>query len=497
MTQNSEVFTKLEKLLDKRRGNGNIDILRYIVPDLIFLLAISVRYEEEEKKRPTWDVLNDPIWLTLNLPSESQWKNILKRIEGDPQKVKTHVYNALQAIEKVKIRKIALEDLTCKEHFNDPDLTDYDLQSIVSELNEIFQEHSWDYDFFGSVYQFFLHQFATRGGRSGGQFYTPSCVVKLLVNLLQPSEKSVVYDPCCGSGGMFVQSKSFIQDIKDNDKELICLGQELVPDTLRLAKRRLILEGITTFRLEQGDTLLEDKHSGQSADFVLANPPFNQAHNEMIEGDIRWQKYGFCKKNSNYGWITHIIHKLKPQGVGAVIMANATLSSSRDVEMRQRWLNDNLVEAIITLPNKLFYTTPIAPCIWVLRQGREATSKVLMIDISQDNFGEKKKGGERILTEKNIQQISEVYHSFRKGKWEKSDIPAVIVSHQEIEKNNFILVPSRYLSASEEKLTSEEIDEQLLKNTTELEELVQEQDKYHQELKDLLAKIKKEVENKD
>ncbi|CAG8845991.1 25772_t:CDS:2, partial [Racocetra persica] len=152
--------------------------------------------------------------------------------------------------------------------------------------------------------------FAAKGGKSGGEFYTPLCVVQLLVSLIQPREKSVVYDPCC--------------------------GQERIPDTLRLAKRRLILEGITNFRLEEGDTLFEDKFPDQQADFILANPPFNQAHNGMSEGDIR---------------------------VGAVIMANITLSSlnRRDVEMRQKWLNDNLIEAIVTLPNKLFYTTSIAP----------------------------------------------------------------------------------------------------------------------------------------
>src|SRR5438128_3384984 len=163
--------------------------------------------------------------------------------------------------------KISLEDLTCKGHFQNRDLTDYDLLAVINELNEIFQEHSWDYDFFGSIYQFFLHQFAAKGGKSGGEFYTPSCVVESLVNLLRPREKSTVYDPCCGSGGMFVQSKLFIRDIKSDGKELLCVGQERIPDTLRLTKKRLILEGITTFDLKQGDTLFRDEHPDHQADF--------------------------------------------------------------------------------------------------------------------------------------------------------------------------------------------------------------------------------------
>ncbi|CAG8627317.1 10833_t:CDS:2 [Cetraspora pellucida] len=344
--------------------------------------------------------------------------NILKRVQEEPQNTKSHVYQALQAVEEVKMEKVSLQDLTCKEHFRNQDLTDHDLH----------------------VYQFFLHRFAAAGGKSGGEFYTPL--------------------------RMLVQSKAFIQDIKKNGGEIFCLGQERIPDTLRLAKRQLILEGITSFRLEQGDTLFEDKFPDQQADFILANPPFNQAHNGMTEGDIRWQKYGF------------------------LIMANITLSSlnRRDVEMRQKWLNDNLVEAIITLPNKLFYTTSIAPC-------RE-TGKVLMIDVSQDDFGEKTSSKERKLNEEDIKRISEVYRTFWKsGELKKNNIPAVIVSREEIEKNNFVLAPSRYLPDEQEKLTPEEIDKQLLETTAELEALIKEQDKYHRELKNLLAEIKKELKN--
>lgn len=219
MTQSSEIFSKLWNLLNKRRGNGNIDILRHIVPDLIFLFAVSVRYEKEKNNKPRFETFDDPVYFTLPPPPESQWKNILKCLKRDPQNIKDNVCKALEAIEKVKVGNNSLEGLTYKEYFKSSDLTDYDLQQIINEFDEEFQEfskQSWgDYDFLGNAYQFFLQQFAAEGGQQGGQFYTPSDVVELLVRLLQIDKKgAIVYDPCCGSGGMFVKTNRLNIDIR-------------------------------------------------------------------------------------------------------------------------------------------------------------------------------------------------------------------------------------------------------------------------------------------
>ncbi|CAJ0833620.1 2686_t:CDS:2, partial [Entrophospora sp. SA101] len=263
-------------------------------------------------------------------------------------------------------------------------------------------------------------------GRTGGEFYTPACVVQLLVNILQPFPRKdyeiVIYDPCCGSGGMFVQSQEFIKKNKKGNGP----------------------------RAE--DTFKEDLHPNKNADYIITNPPFNIANSQIKENDPQ-------------------------KGVATIIMANGTLSglNKKAASIRQNLIESNLVEAIITLPNNLFYTTGIAPC-------------VLMVDISQDDFGEKISSSQRILTEKNIQEVAELYHQFlNQQELPENGLLAKIVSQAEIKENNYILVPARYLSQNEIELTPEEIDKRLLETTRELEDLINQQDKYHQELKKLLA----------
>jgi type I restriction enzyme M protein len=490
----NEILQKLWNLLEKRRGNG--EILRYVVPDLIFLFALSTKHKEEKEKAPSHGK-EDPAYYTINLPLASKWDYIMKEVEKNPQKTKEIIYLALDTIEKQKLRnKQSLEGLTHKERFKDRDLTDYNLQLIIKDLNEKFHEHTWNYDFLGVVYQFFLQQFATKGGKQGGEFYTPTTVVELLVNIIQPAPNSFVYDPCCGSGGMFVQSKKFI----NRKNGIVCLGQERNPDTLRLAKMRLIIEGLN-FRLTLGDTIFEDFHSQQQADFVLANPPFNQKikeENNFIPTDGRWEKYG-VPNNTNYAWISHIIYKLKKEdGAGAIIISNITLSSlnKTDLQMRKKWISDNLIEAIITLPNNLFYTTSISPCIWIIRKGREQEN-VLMIDISQDEFGQKLSSSKRILTKDGIKLVADLYQEFRQnGKINSTIFPAKVVEKEQIINNNYILVPVRYFSTNDNDLMPQEVDQRLLETTKELENLIDQQDQYHQELRELLKKIKQEIENK-
>ncbi|CAG8442418.1 3958_t:CDS:2 [Ambispora leptoticha] len=362
----------------------------------------SIQYEKEKINKPKFETFDDPAYFTLLPPPEN------------PQNIKKNVCKALEAIEKVKVGNNSLEGLTYKEYFRK------------------------DYDFLGNAYQFFLQQFAAEGGKQGGQFYTPLDVVELLVKLLQIDKKgAIVYDPCCGSGGMFVKANRL-----NMDKELVFLGQELIHDTTRLAKRRLIMEGIKSFQIIQGDTLFKDEHSNEKVDFILANPPFNQKDNKMVEGDE--------------------------------------------------------LEAIITLPNKLFYTTSISPCIWILRKSRK-TDEVLMIDISQEDFGEKitkqkKSDKERILTSRDIKKVTQVYQKFLKERKIANYLPSRIVSQKEIEENYYILVPTFYLKAKEIKLTQKEINRKLLSTTEELEKLIEEQDNYHKQLRELLKELKKEID---
>ncbi|CAI2186293.1 2572_t:CDS:2 [Funneliformis geosporum] len=391
-------------LLDKQRGSMDLHKYKEICFDLIFLLAIN--------------------------PEESRWDYISKN--ANTNNFNQVIYDALDKIENYNTN---YKDLTHKGTFLSKNLDFQKLSTIFHDFDNAFTQKGGklQLDYLGNAYQFFLQQFAASSGRTGGEFYTPACVVQLLVNILQPFPRKdyeiVIYDPCCGSGGMFVQSQEFIKKNKKGNGS----------------------------RAE--DTFKEDLHPNKNADYIITNPPFNISNPQIKENDPQ-----------------HCLYKLKEKGVATIIMANGTLSglNKKAASIRQNLIESNLVEAIITLPNNLFYTTGIAPY----------------------DFGEKISSSQRILTEKNIQEVAELYHRFLNNQeLPENGLLAKIASQAEIKENNYILVPARYLSQNEIELTPEEIDKKLLETTSELEDLINQQDKYHQELKKLLVEVKKEIKN--
>ena len=347
-------------------------------------------------------------------------------------------------------------------------------------------------DVLGRVYEYFLGQFASAEGRKGGEFYTPASVVKLLVEMLEPFEGRV-YDPCCGSGGMFVQSVRFVEAHATGNgnggrvrARISIYGQELNYTTWRLCKMNLAIRGIEG-KIEQGDTFLNDRFPDLKADYILANPPFNMKNwgAEQLRHDKRW-KYGLPPaRNANFACLQHMIHHLSPVGYAGVVLANGSLSSnqSNEGEIRKNIVEADLVDCIVALPDKLFYTTQIPVCLWFLardksgrppaggRRLRDRRGEVLFIDARR--MGRMVDRVHRELTDQEIQEIARTYHAWRgeEGAGEYKDIPGFCksVKLEEIRKHDYVLTPGRYVGVPQQEEDNEPFEEKMKRLVAELE----------------------------
>jgi len=312
-------------------------------------------------------------------------------------------------------------------------------------------------DLLGRVYEYFLGQFADAEGKKGGQFYTPESIVKLLVEMLEPYNGRV-YDGCCGSGGMFVQSEKFVLNHQGNIKDLSIFGQESNPTTLRLAKMNLAIRGIDS-QLELGDTFLNDKHPDLKADFILANPPFNISDwsGEQLRDDIRW-KYGVPPvSNANYTWLQHFVYKLSPNGTAGIVLANGSMNSNTggEGEIRKNMIEAGLVDCMVALPSQLFYNTMIPACLWFLARNktnhkfRNRSNEILFIDTRK--LGEMTNRRNRKLTDTDIALIANTYHGWRNkdGKYEDKAGFCKSATMDEVKANGYMLMPGRYVGAEE------------------------------------------------
>jgi type I restriction enzyme M protein len=364
-------------------------------------------------------------------------------------------------------------------------------------------------DVFGRCYEYFLGEFSKKFGQKGGEFYTPRSVVDLIVNMIEPY-KGRVYDPCCGSGGMFTQSANFIREHQGNVDEISIYGQELNPDTWRLAKMNLAIRGINAdLGNSCGDTFHDDKHKNVRFEYIMANPPFNISDygQNLLQGDKRWI-YGIPPAgNANYAWIQHMVSKLTEKGIAGFVLANGSLSTNikEEFEIRKGLLerDGGIVDCIIALPANLFSTVSIPACLWFLRKGRSNTSKTLFIDcrdkgiminrkIRELTYNDPSHGhlDDESLVEKvknynkesygdesigDICYIADTYHKWLKGDGYtdiKGFCKSVLLS--EISKNNYSLVPGRYVGIDEsEKQSKEEVEEEIRKIKRELKEHMQ------------------------
>jgi type I restriction enzyme M protein len=342
-------------------------------------------------------------------------------------------------------------------------------------------------DILGRVYEYFLSQFASAEGKKGGQFYTPRCVVQLLVEMLSPY-KGRIYDPCCGSGGMFVQSEKFVEAHGGRVGDISIYGQESNPTTWKLAKMNLAIRGIDNDLGDRAaDSFHNDLHPDLKADYILANPPFNSSDwgGERLKDDVRW-KYGTPPKgNANFAWVQHFIHHLAPKGMAGFVLANGSMSSqqSGEGEIRKAILEADLVDCMVALPGQLFYSTQIPACLWFLSKDkqnnrfRDRRGQVLFIDARK--MGTLIDRVHRELTDEDIQKIASTYHAWRGDApqtAEYQDMPGFCrsASMEEIAKHQYILTPGRYVGAEEVEEDNEPFEEKMRRLTAQLKEQIDE-----------------------
>lgn len=486
---------KMWQAADKLRSNMDAAEYKHVVLGLIFLKYISDAFKEVyEKLKNDPEGLSDPedideyrmrnvFWV----PPEARWDYLQKNAKQPT--IGTLIDNAMDAIER---DNPSLKGVLPKDYAR-PALDKQRLGELIDLIGTIGlgDEESRSKDILGRVYEYFLGQFADAEGKKGGQFYTPRCIVKLLVEMIEPY-KGRIYDPCCGSGGMFVQSEKFIKAHGGKIGDISIYGQESNPTTWRLCKMNLAIRGIEA-NIQRGDSFHNDLHRDLRADFILANPPFNDSDwgGERLQNDVRW-KYGIPPKgNANFAWVQHFIYHLSPHGIAGFVLANGSMSSmtSGEGEIRKNIVEDDLVDCMIALPSQLFYNTMIPACLWFVTKDksngkfRNRKGEVLFIDARK--MGKMVDRRHRELTDEEIKKIASTYHAWRGEGGEYEDVPGFCKSAtiEEIRKHNHILTPGRYVGFEEEEEDDEPFDEKMKRLTSELAQQFQKSRELEEEIK--------------
>ena len=450
---------------NKLRGSVEPAEYKHVVLGLIFLKFASDKFEEHRAKliaEGKDKYIEMPEFYNMNnvffLEEISRWSYIVKKARQND--IALIIDTALHTIEKDnKSLKGALPD----NYFSRLGLDITKLASLISEIDSINTLKDKEQDLVGRVYEYFLKKFAIAEGKGKGEFYTPKTIVNLIAEMIEPY-KGIIYDPACGSGGMFVQSIKFIEAHHGNKKEVSIYGQEYTKTTYKLAKMNLSIRGISANLGEKdADTFADDQHKDLKADYIMANPPFNQkdwrGENELID-DPRWRGYEVPpKSNANYGWILNMVSKLSDNGVAGFILANGALSGGgEEYKIRRKLIENNLVEAILVLPQDMFYTTNISVTLWVVnknkkaqgkkvgdetRQYRDREKEILFMDLRQMGIPFEKKYIQ--FSEEDILKITGTYHQ-----WQCSEIKNIpefcySASFDEVAKKDFSLVPSKYI----------------------------------------------------
>ena len=475
---------KLWAAADALRNNMDAAEYKHVVLGLIFLKYISDAFEakhaELEAHRAQGANPEDPdeyraasiFWV----PKEARW-SYLKASAPQPT-IGTIVDDAMAAIER---DNPSLKGVLPKD-FGRPGLDKQRLGQIINLVSDIALGSSADRskDTLGRVYEYFLSRFASAEGKSGGQFYTPTHVVRVLVEMLAPY-KGRVYDPCCGSGGMFVQSERFIEAHAGKIGDISIYGQESNYTTWRLAKMNLAIRGIDA-QIAHGDTFHAHAHPDLKADYVLANPPFNDSdwRGELLKSDRRWV-YGVPPAGSaNFAWVQHFIYHLAPNGVAGFVLANGSMSSNQsgEGEIRRAIIEADLVDCMVALPGQLFYSTPIPVCLWFLARNkrdpryRSRSGETLHIDARK--LGSMADRVHRELTEQDLARIAGTYHAWRGDKHACAYANVAGFCNasklEDIRKHGHVLTPGRYVGAEAQEDDGEPFDEKMLRLTATLRE---------------------------
>lgn len=472
---------------NRLRGSVESSEYKHVVLSLIFLKFVSDKFEERkaaliaEGKQAYTDMVE---FYTMQnvfyLPKTSRWSHIQQHAKQDDIAIK--IDSALAQVEKSNASlKGALPD----NYFSRLGLDGSKLSALIDAINNIDTVADKEEDVVGRVYEYFLGKFAASEGKLGGEFYTPKCVVNLIAEMIEPY-KGKIYDPCCGSGGMFVQSLKFVQSHHGNTKDISVYGQEFTATTYKLAKMNLAVRGLSANLGDvPADSFFKDQHPDLKADYIMANPPFNmkdwRAPDELTK-DSRWDGYETPPTgNANYAWILHMVSKLSANGVAGFVLANGSMSTNTSGEgaIRRKLVENDMVDCMIALPGQLFYTTQIPVCLWFLTKSKKSDKKrgyrnregeTLFIDARQ--IGSMISRTQKELTETDIARIAGTYHAWRSDNTKSQpervsegqnqpqslahasgyeDQPGYCKSAtlEDIRKHDFVLTPGRYVGAAD------------------------------------------------
>jgi type I restriction enzyme M protein len=471
---------------DKMRNNMDAAEYKHVVLGLIFLKYISDAFDELHARLLAdigegADPEDADEYRAANVfwvPKEARWAQL--QAAAKRPTIGKLIDDAMLAIERDNKQ---LKGVLPKEYAR-PALDKERLGELIDLIGTIAMgdEENRSKDILGRVYEYFLSQFASAEGKKGGQFYTPRCVVRVLVEMLAPY-KGRVFDPCCGSGGMFVQSEKFVQAHGGRIGDIAVYGQESNPTTWRLAEMNLAIRGIEAhLGGEHADSFRRDLHPDLKADYVLANPPFNDSDwsGAQLRDDPRW-KYGAPPAgNANFAWVQHFIHHLAPAGIAGFVLANGSMSSNQSGEgdIRKAIIEADLVDCMVAMPGQLFYSTTIPVCLWFLarakRNGkfRDRRNETLFIDARK--MGTLIDRVHRDLTAEDVERIAATYHAWRgdKGAGKYEDVPGFCVSAttEDIAGHRYVLTPGRYVGAEDLEDDGEEFEDKMERLTAKLEE---------------------------
>lgn len=481
-----QLFTAADKL----RKNIDAAEYKYVVLGLVFIKYISESFDELYQKLKA-DEYSDPEdrdeYLAENVffvPQTARWSHLHSNA-----KLATIGQIIDEAMEAIERENPELKNVLPKV-FGKANLDKASLGQLIDLISntELQAENEKSKDLFGRVYEYFLGEFANAEGKKGGQFYTPKAIVKLMVDMIEPY-KGRVYDPACGSGGMFVMSEKFVTEHQGNINDITIYGQESNQTTWKLSKMNLAIRNVNSQFVSWNTegSFLKDAHPDLKADFILANPPFNQSEwgIDILQDDARW-KYGTPPSgNANFGWMQHMLYHLAPRGVMATVLSNGSLSSnaSGERDIRKNFIDNDLVECIVALPKQLFYNTGIPACLWFLRREKSNHSKeVLFIDASE--MGYLKDRVHRDLAEEDVKLIADTYHNWRKSE-NYNNIKGFCNSAtlQDIQKHNHVLTPGRYVGIEDEEADGISFEIKMEELTNVLKEQMAKEEYINKEIK--------------
>lgn len=519
---------KLWQAADKLRGNMDSAEYKHVVLGLIFLKYISDSFEErrtevtEELKKEEYseeeikEELEDRDYYTASnvfwVPKDARWssihsdakrKGIWENLHEQSKKTNIGILvdDAMVSIEKEnRTLSGVLPKIYARSELDKRVLGE--VFDLIGKIDLVAGEDKSE-DVLGNVYQYFLGKFAQQEGKGGGEYFTTESIVKLLVEMIEPY-KGRVYDPCCGSGGMFVQSKKFVEAHGGEKTEISVYGQESNPTTWKLARMNLAIRGIeANLGGEHADSFHRDLHKSLKAGYILANPPFNDSDwgADLLQEDVRW-RYDIVppNNNSNFAWVQHFIHHLASNGIAGFVLANGSLSSqtSGEGKIRKAIVEEDLVDCIISLPSQLFLTTQIPACLWFLTRTkndgktRDRKGETLFIDARE--YGQMIDRKTRELTEEDIREISAIYHEWKKkdGNYEDEKGLCKSAKLDEIKEHNYVLTPGRYVGFKDITMDEEEFKEKFSRLSVQLEEQMEEGRKLDKKIEKILELLEHE-----